>query len=144
MTTPKQPADRKKPKPKPRPKPENGPKPAPEVPVNKTVTFKGREIEVKKPTPEQLYAWERLLKKLEVLAKEAATVDQARTLLDRCYKIINSVVAKEDDRLFLEDGALDGTVTIEESASIVLDALKVYEDELTPEPANRAARRAKD
>jgi hypothetical protein len=111
--------------------------------VNKTVMFKGREIQVKKPTPEQLYAWERLLRKLEQMAKEVATVDQARILLSRSQKIIDSVVATDEEREWLEDGALDGTITIQESATIVLEALAAYEDELKGEPTSRAARRAR-
>lgn len=141
MTTPKK-ATRKPQRPKPE-RPEGGPAQAPEVPVLKTVTFKDREIQVRKPTPEQLYAWERLLRKLEAMAKEAATVERARILLNRCQKIIDSVVATEEDREWLEDGALDGTISIQESATIVLEALAVYEEELKGAPANRAARRAK-
>jgi hypothetical protein len=143
MTTPKQPQDRKKPaQPKPKSQPRGEAKEAPKTDL-KVVSFQGREIPVKCPTEEQIFAWERLLTKMESMAKEAATVDSARILLNRCNKIIDSVVANEEDREWLEDGRLDGTVNLKDAAKIVVDALALYETELGKEPPNRAARRAK-
>lgn len=132
-----------KPKPKSRPKPANGPKTAPEAPANKTIVFKGREIEVVQPTHDQLYVWDRVLGKVQDAAQQVKDVDQARRLLNKCDAIINAIIAKESDREWLEDALVGGTVTLEESVQIVVDAIKAYEDELKGEPANRAARRAK-
>ena len=144
MTAPKQPTDRKKPaQPKKRAQPRGEAKEAPAPVALKEVEFKGRALKVKCPTEEQIFAWERLLTKMESMAKEAATVDTARILLNRCNKIIDSVIAEEDDREWLEDGRLDGTITLQESAKIVIDALAAYEKEMGKEPPNRAARRAK-
>lgn len=141
MTEPNKPRGKKRP-PIPRPDPSGGAQPAP-APEIKSVQFKGRTIVVKCPTEEQIFAWERLLTKMESMAKEAATVDTARILLNRCNKIIESVIAEDDDREWLEDGRLDGTITLQESAQIVVDALKAFEKEVSKEPPNRAARRAK-
>jgi hypothetical protein len=155
MTTPKKaaakapakksPAKKKPTTGRPAPKPTNAEEAPAVVEELKTVTFQGREIKVKLPTPEQLLAWERLLAKLEKVSKEAATVDSLKTILNRVTRIIDSVVVSEDDREWLEDGRMDGTVTIENASTIVLDALKAYEEDgQTPAgPMNRAARRAK-
>lgn len=144
MTTPKAPADRKKPtQPKPPSKPRRDAEEAPAPVALKVVTFQGRDIQVKRPTEEQIFAWERLLTKMESMAKEAATVDTARILLNRCNKIIDSVIAEEVDREWMEDGRLDGTIELKEAAKIVIDALKAYEEEMGAAPVNRAARRAK-
>lgn len=150
MTTPKKapakpPAKKKPTSGRPAPKPSNAqeaPAPAEEF---KTVSFQGRDVKVKLPTPEQLLAWERLLGKLEKVSKEAATVDSLKTILNRVTRIIDSVVVEEADREWLEDGRMDGTVTIENASQIVLDALKAYEEagETPAGPMNRAARRAK-
>lgn len=111
--------------------------------MNKKIVFKGREIEVKKPTHDQLYVWDRVLGKVQDAAQQVKNIDQARRLLNKCDAIINAIIAKESDREWLEDALVGGTVTLEESVQIVVDAIKAYEDELKGEPTNRAARRAK-
>ena len=144
MTTPKAPADRKKPaQPRKKAQPRGEAKEAPAPVADKVVTFQGRDIKVKCPTEEQIFAWERLLSKMETMAKEAATVDTARILLNRCNKIIDSVIADPEDREWMEDGRLDGTISMKDAAKIVIDALAAYESELGTAPTNRAARRAK-
>ncbi len=145
MTTPKAPTDRKKSaQPRKRAQPSSGVKEVSSAGKLKTVTFQGRQIAVKCPTEEQIFAWERLLTKMETMTKEAATIDTARTLLNRCNKIIDSVIADPADREWMEDGRLDGTVNMKDAAQIVIDALAAYEAELgRTAPTNRAARRAK-
>jgi len=143
MTSPRKPSTKKPQRPTPKPKPGDGPEQAPPVPEYKSVTVKDRVIEVRKPTEEQLFAWDRILRKLEQMAKAVETANQARRLMDKCDVIINAVIVNEDDKDWLEDGQLDGTITLEDAGKIVLEALKAYESEIKGEPANRAARRAK-
>lgn len=108
----------------------------------KTITFLGRTMAVKLPTPDQIVAWESLLRRLKALDPETATGEQALKLLSRSNRIVDSLIVDDDDKEWLEDGRIDGTVTTENSQQIVLDALKAYEMD-APEPANRAARRAR-
>ena len=144
MTTAKQVKDRKSPVlPKPPARSRAGASPAPAPDLPKTVTVKGRVIEVCRPTDEQLFAWDRVLRKLERAAKEIENANQARRLMEKCDAIINSVIANEEDRDWLEDGQLDGSLTLQDAGHIVLDALKAYELESSEEAPNRAARRVK-
>lgn len=107
------------------------------------VTFLGRKIEVKLPTPEQLIAWDRVLGKLANLDPKAeVSMERAAALLGRLVKVIDAVVMHEEDREWLEDGRMSGTVTSENSSQIVLDAIDLYKAEM-PEADNRAARRRK-
>lgn len=115
---------------------------APEAEAPKTIEFLGRTLQVKPPTAEQLLAWERLLVKLEKVAQSDATAETVRALFGRITRIIDSVVVDEEDREWLEDGRMDGTVTIENSSQIVLDALEAYGADVA-QPANRAARRSR-
>lgn len=109
---------------------------------HKTITFLGRKMAVKLPTPDQIVAWESLLRRLKALDPETATGEQALKLLSRSNKIVDSMIVSDDDKEWLEDGRIEGTVTTENSQQIVLDALKAYEMD-APEPDNRAARRAR-
>jgi len=119
-------------------------KEAPAAPAPKMVTFQGREIEVKLPTGEQIAAWYVLAEKLKAMDTTTTTMEQVVTLVGRANKIISAVVVKEEDRDWLEDGRLDGTVTIEDSTVIVIDTLKRFSDSVPgTEVPNRAARRRK-
>lgn len=122
---------------------EEAAKPVKQAP--KTVTLKGRVIEVKRPTDEQLFAWDQVLRRMEAMGKNIENTDQARKLINKCMNIVNAVIANEDDRDWLEDGRLDGSITLQDAGELVLDALKVYEFDTKPAAPKRGrpARRAK-
>lgn len=111
----------------------------------KTVTLKGRVIEVSRPTDEQLFAWDQVLRRMEAMGKNIENTDQARKLINKCMNIINAVIANEDDRDWLEDGRLDGSITLKDAGELVLEALKVHEFDTKPATPKRGrpARRAK-
>lgn len=117
----------------------------PEKVTPRTVTLKGRVIEVKRPTDEQLFAWDHVLRRMEAMGEHIENADQARKLISKCMSIINAVIVNEDDRDWLEDGRLDGSITLSDAGALVLDALKVYEFDIksTTPKRPRAARRTK-
>jgi hypothetical protein len=118
------------------------PKP-PSVDVEvKSVDFHGRSVKVRQPTPDQLMAWDRLLSRLDAASSQGMSADEARKLWGRCLLIINSTIADDDDREWLEDRQLDGTVTVEECAQLVVHAVSLYGGE-SGTSDNRRARRAK-
>jgi hypothetical protein len=128
------------------PKPPTDPgdaKPAPPSRAYKTVTLKGRAIQVRKPDADQLLVWDRVLQRIETMAAAAETANQIRRLVNKCDIIINALIVNEEDQDWLENQQLAGTLNLREAGSIVLKALEAYGDEVAPEPPNRAARRAK-
>jgi hypothetical protein len=109
----------------------------------KTVTLKGRTIEVRRPTDEQLFAWDHILRRMEAIGSNIQNLEQARKLIAKCETIINSVIVNEADRDWIEDGRLGGTITLHDAGSIVIDALKMYQPEEKPAARPRTVRRAK-
>lgn len=108
----------------------------------KTITFLGRVMAVKLPTAEQIAAWRSILRILEKAPAEGKTVEDSLEAVDMANEVIDSVVVDDADKMWLMRGRARGEVTMENSSSIVLDALKAYEGD-QPQPANRAARRAR-
>lgn len=113
---------------------------APQMPTV-TVTFLGRDLLVKIPEVEQLIAWETLAEKLAEMSDATHSVDDAKRVIKRMQRIIDSVVVSENDREWMIDGRLDGTITVENSSQIILDALETFKAQAAP---NRAARRKRD
>lgn len=107
------------------------------------ITYRGRTMKVRRPTPEQLMVWKRIAEQgLAVAADEQANPGQlcaecggegcdtchntgkAHTakvmkLFDRALRIIASVLVDEADRDWLEDQLLDGTVNLNAAGEIV-------------------------
>jgi hypothetical protein len=102
-----------------------------------TVTFLGRDLLVKIPEVEQLIAWETLAE----MSDATHSIDDAKRVIKRMQRIIDSVVVSENDREWMIDGRLDGTITVENSSQIILDALETFKAQAAP---NRAARRKRD
>lgn len=115
---------------------------APEAGTLRTITFLGREMAVKLPLPEQIAAWQRLLKRLEGMDPATSTGEDALKMLSRTDTIIDAVLVSDEDKEWLEDERLAGRATLQNTPQIVLDALTAFKDD-RPEPANRAARRAR-
>lgn len=104
------------------------------------VTFLGREIEVRLPTAEQLVAWNSTLTKISGMDESNATMEEAMKAIGRVVRVLDSVVVKDVDKEWLEDGRIDGIVTVENSSQIVIDAIEKFK---LSAPTNRAARRVK-
>lgn len=108
----------------------------------KTVTFLGRTMAARLPTPEQIAAWRSILRKLEKMDPKTTTPERSLDAVEMAYDIVDSVLIDDEDVTWLMRGRARGDVTLENSAAIVLDAIKAYEGD-KPQPANRAARRAR-
>lgn len=97
--------------------------PAPDV---RTLPFRGRNLSVSMPTPEQLAVWQRTAKRMTGVDPDALTGPEAMKLLDRGLKVIQSVLPEQDDRDWLEDELLDGALTLEQAAGIVTQAVAAF------------------
>ena len=89
----------------------------------RTVTYAGRQIEVRQPTPEQMIRWGRSAK---VFEGENADFDLLDEHVTKLWNVILSVVASEDDRRWLREAADSGDVSILTAHSIVTDASKAF------------------
>lgn len=104
------------------------------------INFQGRAMWVKVPSPEAILVWQRTVRRLQgedVTGWNGAQVMQA---LERARKIIDSVLANDIDKDWLDDGMLDGTIKFQEATQIIQLTLEAFAE--TEEPANRAERRA--
>lgn len=110
----------------------------------KTITVEGRDIAVKMPTAEQLMAWQSTLTAISEMQEATAEYEKIRTHVDRYYKIATGLFVDDVDKEWVQDGRLDGTISIEKDSvlGMVTAVLEVYKDEMPGEPANRVAKRA--
>lgn len=102
-------------------------------PANPTVTFMGRALEVKVPTPETLVRWAKDISSLE----KGGDMDLERLngLITRMWDVIHGLVVHEADREWLRQGVDRNEISVLTAHSIVSDAAESQQ--------NRAARRAK-
>lgn len=111
-----------------------------------TITFKGRKIEVRSPGAAQAMMWSRVERQFRRLADrseagEDIAMPEFRTALDRLARMVESMLASQEDKDWLEDEILDGSVVDKD----LLDMFtKIGETLKAAAPAaNRAARRVK-
>lgn len=119
---------------------ETEPAAMPEIPV----TFEGREMFVRMPRPEQLLVWQRTLKMLSDLEASQATWTGSEVMraLERCRKIVDSILVNKADIEWLDDQFLDGALdfrTLAPFINLVVDGFATLAKEETP---NREAKRA--
>lgn len=111
----------------------------------KRIVVEGRTVEVKKPTAEQLMAWESTISAIASM-QEASEGDyeKIRTHMNRFYRIAAGVLVNAEDKEWLEDARLEGVITIEKDSVIGMmnSVLEVYKDEFPGMPTNRAEKRA--
>lgn len=111
---------------------------APELPI----TFNGREIWVKMPTPEQLLVWKRTLGQLQAIqASNDWNGEQVMRALERTRLIIDSVLVNQTDRDWLDDEMLAGNIGLMETAKIINQTAEAFADAAEAE-GNRETRRA--
>jgi hypothetical protein len=110
---------------------------APELPI----TFKGREIWVHMPTPEQLLVWKRTLVRLQGAQVEGWNGEQVMRALERTRMIIDSVMVNDVDKEWLDDEMLAGTIGLMDTAQIITMTAEAYADAAEAE-SNRETRRA--
>lgn len=101
-----------------------------------TITFRGRTMRVKKPGVEQLGMWRVTADQLN-RADPNMDGNAASKLIGRAIKMVCSVLAGEEDRDWLQDEILDGNLTLDQSADIMLLAVAAYKAEAgSTAPAN--------
>lgn len=114
---------------------------APDQPEQE-ITFKGRKLWVKMPTPEQLLVWKRTLKQLQNSDVTAGwNGEQAMRALERTRLIIDSVLVHVVDKEWLDDEMLAGTIGLMDSATIINDTVEAFVTAAEAE-GNRETRRA--
>jgi hypothetical protein len=113
-----------------------------EVMPEQEITFKGRQLWVKMPSPEQLLVWKRTLKQLQNADATAGwNGEQAMKALERTRLIIDSVLAHDADKEWLDDEMLDGTIGLMETGAILNLTVDAFATAAEVE-GNREIRRA--
>jgi hypothetical protein len=105
------------------------------------IEFAGRKLWVKMPSPEQLLVWKRTLKKLQGAEVEGWNGEQVMAALERTRSIIDSVLAHDGDKDWLDDEMLAGTIGLMETAQIIQKTVEAFAQAAEAE-GNRATRRA--
>jgi hypothetical protein len=115
-----------------------------QVKMLKTIWVEGRDIEVKMPTAEQLMAWEATLTAISKMHASSVEYDKIRTHIDRYYRIAKGLFVHDEDKEWLEEGRLDGVISIEKDSvlGMISAVIEVYKEQMPGAADNRAARRA--
>lgn len=116
--------------------------PTPEVvevtdaPVS-VITINGREIVIKSPNESQIL---QVIHEASIFQDESGRISQDRKFksLDRFFRVLVSMVVKEEDREFVEDEIADGLL----SAMIIMEQFKGAINKRKIEPTVRRAPRA--
>lgn len=98
--------------------------------ATETVTFRGRTMNVVQPAAEQLVVWQLTQKRLENLDPATATNQQAATLIGRALRVIQSVLADDADKDWVEDQILDKTLNLTGAMPIITTALTMFAEKL--------------
>jgi hypothetical protein len=109
------------------------------------ITFQGRAVTVAMPTDGQLAVWKRTASRFASVDVGELTGEEVGKLLDRGVRVIQSVMASQADRDWLEDELLDGVLTLEAAAGIITEAIAAFRDD-KPAPKTgpiKKARRAR-
>ena len=112
-----------------------------EAPPELEIEFRGRQMYVRMPSPEQLLVWQRTLKQLQNMEGNDWNAAQVMAALERCRKIIDSLLANHTDIDWLDDEMLAGTLGFQEIAPLITLAVEAYQ-RASAETGNRDERRA--
>lgn len=96
----------------------------PELPI----TFEGREMWVRMPSPEQLLVWRRTLTHLGQTAESDWTGESVMAALERLRKIVDSTLVNKADVTWLDDGFLDGTLSFRKITPIITLTVDAFAD----------------
>ena len=111
----------------------------PELPV----TFAGREIFVRMPTPEQLLVWERTVKRLtEAPPDESWNGSAVLASLERLRKIVDSIFVNRTDIDWLDDQFLDRKLDFKALVPFITLVVDAFADAAEEAAPNREAKRA--
>lgn len=105
------------------------------------IDFKGRKVWVKMPSPEQLLVWKRTLTQLQGADVKGWNGEQVMRALERTRLIIDSVLAHQTDKDWLDDEMLAGTIGLMETAALINLTVEAFAT-AAEEEGNRETRRA--
>ena len=111
-----------------------------EVMPEQEIEFKDRQLWVKMPTPEQLLVWKRTLKQLQGADVSGWNGEQVMKALERTRLIIDSVLAHDTDKEWLDDEMLAGTIDLMDTAAIINGTVEAFAAAAEAE-GNRETRR---
>jgi hypothetical protein len=119
--------------------------PAPSVDqgIEIPVEFLGREIYVRRPSPEQVLVWQRVLRRLQDPDLDNWTGAQLLNELEKVRKIIDSLLANESDIDWLDGEMLAGRVDLISCMRLVENATVAIHETTAKSstPKKRATRR---
>jgi hypothetical protein len=114
---------------------------APNVMPEQEITFMGRKLWVRMPSPEQLLVWRRTLRQLQEAETKDWNAEQVMIALERTRKIIDSVLVNKADVTWLDDEMLEGNIDLTGTAKIINMTVETFAD-AAAEEGNRETRRA--
>jgi hypothetical protein len=112
-----------------------------EIVPEQEIDFRGRNMWVRMPRPEQLLVWKRTLTQLQTVVDGDWTADSVMTALERLRRIIDSVLVNKADVTWLDDQFLDGTLTFQQLTPMITLVVEAFADAAENE-GNRETRRA--
>jgi|SRR6187549_3205397 len=120
--------------------------PDPEDRVELPVMLGDREIYVRRPTAEQLLAWQRVVTRLSDAPIDASwTGTEILGAMERMLRIVNSLMVNKADVVWMDDRFLDGTLDFAKVTpfiTAVVDAFKDHADAQLAEHGTRPEKRA--
>lgn len=107
------------------------------------VMFRDREIFVRYPKPEQILVWQRTVDRLTKSAPDTSwTGSELMAALDRCRKIVDSLLVNRADIDWMDSEFLEGTLEFRDLAPFIGQVVQAFADAANEAAPNRAAKRA--
>lgn len=110
------------------------------------ITFRGRELSVRMPRPEQLLVWRRTMRQLQAANPEGWTATEVLDALERGRRIVDSLLDQESIA-WLDDEMLTGGLGLPEVCTTITKATEAFgqrseEDEPAKKTPKKAAKKA--
>jgi hypothetical protein len=99
---------------------------APDNIPEREITFKGRSMWVRLPSPGALLVWERTIKKLQTLPDGGWNGQEVILALERARRIVDSLLVNKADIEWLDDQMLTDDIGLEETADIIKMTIKAF------------------
>lgn len=106
--------------------------------LEREIDFRGRSVWVKRPTFEQIAVWKRTVRQMQEADTGSWGADEVLVALERGLKIINSVMANQTDRTWLDDQLLESKIDFAGAAELIQKTVEAF----GTDPNNREERRA--
>lgn len=100
------------------------PEPAASTTEGLIITFMGRDLAVQIPNETQLLMWQRIGRRWAGKTTEAISIEETLKVSGQVMAIIESVIANDEDRDWLDEQMIAGKVKIQEAATIVTAAIE--------------------